>query len=160
MKKQSFEENMDRLEEIVSLLEQGDATLGESLTLFTEGSKLLAACRTRRVLAERPIIGSLMAAGARRGRVIRHYLLQGSIIGLLGALAGIALGIVATGAVTRAYTAALEIPDTIVELHPPLWGLGLLFGLAVGLLGAAAPAVTAQRSREAAGPFPIKESES
>ena len=35
MKKQSFEENMDRLEEIVSLLEQGDATLGESLTLFT-----------------------------------------------------------------------------------------------------------------------------
>lgn len=41
MKKQSFEENMDRLEEIVSLLEQGDATLGESLTLFTEGSKLL-----------------------------------------------------------------------------------------------------------------------
>ena len=45
MKKQSFEENMDRLEEIVSLLEQGDATLGESLTLFTEGSKLLAACQ-------------------------------------------------------------------------------------------------------------------
>ena len=43
MKKQSFEENMDRLEEIVALLEQGDATLGEALTLFTEGSKRLAA---------------------------------------------------------------------------------------------------------------------
>ena len=104
----------------------------------------------RRVLAERPIIGSLMAAGARRGRVIRHYLLQGSIIGATGAVAGIALAIVATGAVTRAYTAALEIPDTIVAAHPPLWVLGLLFGLAVGLLGAAAPAITAARTAPAA----------
>ena len=45
MKKATFEENMTRLEEIVSLLEQGDAPLSESLALFSEGSKLLAACR-------------------------------------------------------------------------------------------------------------------
>ena len=45
MKKATFEENMTRLEEIVSLLEQGDAPLSESLALFSEGSKLLVACR-------------------------------------------------------------------------------------------------------------------
>ena len=35
MKKATFEENMTRLEEIVALLEQGDAPLSESLTLFS-----------------------------------------------------------------------------------------------------------------------------
>ncbi len=40
----SFEANMGRLEEIVSLLERGDADLAASLRLFEEGTKLAAAC--------------------------------------------------------------------------------------------------------------------
>ncbi|MDE7262999.1 MAG: exodeoxyribonuclease VII small subunit [Oscillospiraceae bacterium] len=40
----SFEENMARLEEIVSLLERGDAPLAGSLSLFEEGTKLSALC--------------------------------------------------------------------------------------------------------------------
>mgnify|MGYP000455598466 CR=1 FL=1 len=39
--KKTFEENMSRLEEIVSLLERGDATLGDSMALFEEGTKRL-----------------------------------------------------------------------------------------------------------------------
>ena len=46
MAKKSFEENMARLEEIVALLEKGDAQLSQSLSLFEEGTKLAAACRT------------------------------------------------------------------------------------------------------------------
>ena len=42
--KKTFEENMSRLEEIVSLLERGDATLGDSMALFEEGTKLVNAC--------------------------------------------------------------------------------------------------------------------
>ena len=42
--KKSFEENMARLEEIVALLEKGDAQLADSLALFEEGTKLVAAC--------------------------------------------------------------------------------------------------------------------
>ena len=42
--KKTFEENMSRLEEIVSLLERGDATLGDSMALFEEGTKLAAKC--------------------------------------------------------------------------------------------------------------------
>ena len=42
--KKSFEENMARLEEIVSLLEKGDAKLADSLALFEEGTKLVQVC--------------------------------------------------------------------------------------------------------------------
>ena len=39
--KKTFEENMARLEEIVSKLEKGDAQLSDSLKLFEEGTKLV-----------------------------------------------------------------------------------------------------------------------
>lgn len=40
----SFEENMQRLEQIVRSLERGDAPLEESLKLFQEGTALVASC--------------------------------------------------------------------------------------------------------------------
>lgn len=40
----SFEENMQRLEQIVRTLERGDAPLEESLKLFQEGTALVASC--------------------------------------------------------------------------------------------------------------------
>ncbi len=43
-KEKSFEENIARLEEIVSLLERGDAALKDSLALFEEGTKLVNTC--------------------------------------------------------------------------------------------------------------------
>ncbi len=44
MAKKSFEENMNRLEQIVRILEKGDAPLEESLKLFQEGTALVASC--------------------------------------------------------------------------------------------------------------------
>lgn len=43
-KKFVFEPAMERLEAIVTALEQGDAPLEESLALFQEGSKLIQGC--------------------------------------------------------------------------------------------------------------------
>jgi len=40
----SFEENITRLEEIVALLEKGDARLSEALSLFEEGTGLVGTC--------------------------------------------------------------------------------------------------------------------
>ena len=37
----TFEENMQRLEQIVRIMERGDAPLEESLKLFQEGTKLV-----------------------------------------------------------------------------------------------------------------------
>ena len=43
-KKLDYEQSITRLEEIVSLLEEGTLSLEESMKLFEEGSKLSAAC--------------------------------------------------------------------------------------------------------------------
>ena len=44
VKKQSFEEAMERLEVIVAKLEKGECSLDESLKLFEEGAKLAGQC--------------------------------------------------------------------------------------------------------------------
>lgn len=45
-KKVNFEQSMKRLEEIVTMLERGEAPLEESMKLFEEGSKLMRECTT------------------------------------------------------------------------------------------------------------------
>lgn len=40
----TFEENMQRLEQIVRAMERGDVPLEESLKLFQEGTKLVECC--------------------------------------------------------------------------------------------------------------------
>ncbi|WNM27606.1 FtsX-like permease family protein [Demequina capsici] len=153
---------------VITQLEQpSHATLNEDLQGFDEMSKafpalFLAAAGvaawvllTRRILQERPVIGTMMAAGARRGRVLRHYLGQGVIIGLAGAVVGAALGALANGAITAAYTGALGIPDTVVRTYPWMIGLGLAFGAVVGLLGALGPSVVASRTSPAQAMRPV-----
>ena len=56
MKKKTFEENMMRLEEIVSQLEKGDGALSDSLALFTEGTKLISACRKELDSAQQQVV--------------------------------------------------------------------------------------------------------
>jgi putative ABC transport system permease protein len=104
---------------------------------------------TRRVLAERPIIGTLLAAGARRGAIVRHYLTHGVVAGLVGAAVGVGLGLVATAWLTRAYTSAFDIPDTVVARSPATMATGLAFGLLVGALGGLAPARAVARTSPA-----------
>ena len=43
-KKMTFEQSMVRLEEIVGLLERGEAPLEDALPLFEEGTKLMRSC--------------------------------------------------------------------------------------------------------------------
>ena len=45
-KNHTFEENMQRLEQIVRAMERGDVPLEESLKLFREGTALVEACGT------------------------------------------------------------------------------------------------------------------
>lgn len=60
-KKLDFESSMARLEEIVSLLEKGDAPLEQAMTLFEEGAKLLRECTRQLDEAEQKV--SLLTAG-------------------------------------------------------------------------------------------------
>lgn len=56
VKKQSFEQAMGRLEEIVTRLEKGECDLDESLKLFEEGAKLAHACNDMLDKAEQKVM--------------------------------------------------------------------------------------------------------
>ena len=60
-KKLDFEQSMARLEEIVSLLEGGDAPLDQAMALFEEGAGLLRECTARIDAAEQQV--RLLVAG-------------------------------------------------------------------------------------------------
>ena len=55
-KKLTFEQQIQRLEEIVAALEKGDAQLADSLALFEEGTKLIAACSKQLDQAEQQVV--------------------------------------------------------------------------------------------------------
>ncbi len=55
-KKMTFEQQIARLEEIVSALEQGDVQLADSLALFEEGTKLITACTKQLDQAEQQVV--------------------------------------------------------------------------------------------------------
>lgn len=44
MAEKSFEQSLERIDEIVRALEKGDAPLAESLAMFEEGAALIRAC--------------------------------------------------------------------------------------------------------------------
>ncbi len=52
----SFEESLSRLEEIVRHLEKGDLPLNDSLTLYEEGTGLIAACSKLLDEAEQKVV--------------------------------------------------------------------------------------------------------
>lgn len=54
-KELSFEESMERLEEIVSSLESGEFPLDESLKLFEEGVKLVKFCNEKLESVEKSV---------------------------------------------------------------------------------------------------------
>ena len=55
-KKLSFEQSINRLDEIVKLLERGDAPLSDFLKLFEEGTGLIANCDALLNEAEQTVI--------------------------------------------------------------------------------------------------------
>ena len=52
----SFEEQIARLEQIVSQLERGDVKLADSLALFEEGTRLASACSAMLDEAEQKVV--------------------------------------------------------------------------------------------------------
>ena len=60
--KATFEQNIRRLEEIVAALEKGDAPLADSLALFEEGTRLIAACSGELDRAEQQVVKLMKGA--------------------------------------------------------------------------------------------------
>ncbi len=90
-------------------------------------------------------IGILRAMGARRGQVLRVFLIQGGAMGLLGAILGSMLG----GAILLLWNKLARLPDGS-EMFPFMLSPTLLLGTIalatlVGVLAAMAPAMQAAR---------------
>ena len=62
-KKMTCEQQITRLEEIVSALEQGDVQLADSLALFEEGTKLITACTKQLDQAEQQVVKLMKGPG-------------------------------------------------------------------------------------------------
>ena len=67
-KELSFENAMERLEEISSMLESGDFTLDESLKLYEEGVKLIGVCEEKLKIVE----GSVKILVNKEGELIEE----------------------------------------------------------------------------------------
>ena len=90
-------------------------------------------------------IGILRAMGASRGQILRVFLLQGAALGLLGSLAGAALG----AAAILLWGELMRNPDGTplfpLELDPKLFAAAALLATLTGLVAAFVPALRGSR---------------
>jgi lipoprotein-releasing system permease protein len=90
-------------------------------------------------------IGILRAMGASRGQILRIFLLQGAIVGLLGSVVGSALG----AGFVQLWRIFARNPDGtpffVITLAPGLFLIAGLVATLTGLLAALMPAISASR---------------
>ncbi|MBU6428937.1 MAG: FtsX-like permease family protein, partial [Cyanobacteria bacterium REEB65] len=95
------------------------------------------ASQARLVDAQKPVIGTLLALGMPRRRILWHYLGFGLVSGAIGSAIGACAGLPTSVAMTREYASLLAIPN----LEPGLvWPLAVL-AVAVGLVASFAASI-------------------
>lgn len=109
------------------------------------GAFIVAAILARLVDAQRALVGTLMALGVGRTRVLSHYVGYGLVLGGVGALLGVVAGTLTAPAMTRAYAQELGIPFVTTHVHGDLAGYGFAIGVVVSILAALVPALHASR---------------
>ncbi len=90
-------------------------------------------------------IGILRAMGISRGQVLRVFLLQGGLLGLLGSVVGCGIGVVALLAWQRYARNPDGTPFFPLDIEPGLFVASLVLATLTGLLAAFAPALRAAR---------------
>lgn len=118
---------------VMPLLFLGSAALAVGLML------------SRWVQAQRGIIGFLRASGLEPAAVLRHYLLAGLAIGVIGGLCGMALGAVIGAWFGNLYDQIMPAPFTADGARPDIALTAFFLSVAACLAGAAAPARQAAR---------------
>ena len=90
-------------------------------------------------------IGILRAMGASRGQILRVFLLQGAVLGLIGSLAGSTLGATAIF-IWQTYVRAPDgTPMFPIEQDPHLFMAAAILATITGLISAVAPAIRGAR---------------
>jgi putative ABC transport system permease protein len=100
------------------------------------------------VVQRRPEIGTLRALGVKRGQILRTFLAEGALFGVVGSLFGLAIG---SGLATFSVAAVSKTVDTLyVATHadhviydPVVLLKALLIGIAAAIVAALVPALEA-----------------
>lgn len=90
-------------------------------------------------------IGILRAMGGSRGQIMRVFLIQGAVVGLLGSLAGSALGAGLLYAWGRIAKNPDGTPMFVIDIDPSLFVWSAVIATLTGLIAAATPAIRASR---------------
>lgn len=97
------------------------------------------------VVQKRKQIGIMRAMGLSRARVARIFIYQGGLLGVLGSIAGVALGTGLAAFFTRAVTQGGQGPEFPIQVSADLMINAGLIAFATGLVAAALPAIRASR---------------
>ncbi|OBK74350.1 FtsX-like permease family protein [Mycobacterium sp. 1274761.0] len=100
---------------------------------------------SRLVVAQRAVVGTLLANGLSGPKVRAHYVGYGVAVGLLGATAGLIGGYFLGGWFTIQYVTALGMQPGVTSLHPTSLVTGAAAGMSAAALAAWAPAHAASR---------------
>jgi putative ABC transport system permease protein len=84
---------------------------------------------------QRTVVGTLKALGYSDRQVFVHFLKFGLAVGLLGGLAGCALGYWMAGGFTRMYREFYEFPELNNRFYPGLLAVSVLISLACAVVG-------------------------
>lgn len=90
-------------------------------------------------------IGILRAVGTASGRVLRVFLIQGGVVGVLGSIVGCGLGTLFSLFFERLASNADGTPTFPVDLNPGLYASASLLAIGIGVVAAAIPARRAAR---------------
>lgn len=124
------------------------------VALFT-GAFLVFSTQALSVVRRRSQLAMLRVLGFTRGQLLRQILAEGALLGVLGSIAGLALGYGLASAALRFFGSDLGggyFPGVQphVAFEPWATAIFLVLGIAVSILGSLAPALEAARARPAA----------
>ncbi|MBV9269223.1 MAG: ABC transporter permease, partial [Acidobacteriaceae bacterium] len=137
-----FEERLGPLKDIAQdTRKQILLTWSGVLLVLVIGSANVAALLIARAQARRREVAVRLAIGARRGAIVRQLLIESLLLGVTGAVAGVALGYVALEALKRLGAEQFQLWYPIaldLRVFTAMLVLALLVSIASGLLPAAA----------------------
>ena len=92
---------------------------------------------TRLAERQRTVIGTLKALGYSNRRVFVHYLSFGVVVGLVGGIAGSALGVLLAVGMVEIYKEFFRFPTFVYQVYPDLLLVGLLISVGFSVVGTA-----------------------
>ncbi|HLQ60880.1 MAG TPA: FtsX-like permease family protein, partial [Candidatus Acidoferrales bacterium] len=117
-------------------------TLGSAILALVIGGLAVVNTMVMAVTERVREIGLKKAVGAQTTDILREFLLEATLIGIIGGLIGLVLGLVLTAAID-ALLAAQNLSLFVVS--PRLVGFALLFSVGLGALAGVIPALRAAR---------------